>query len=60
MIFVRVPVGKFKEKKNPEPDSVLEPDSEPDPDPLERGTDPGIRIRTKMSRNPNTDRDADP
>ncbi len=25
-----------------------------DPDPLVRGTDPGIRIRTKMSRIPNT------
>jgi hypothetical protein len=24
------------------------------PDPLVRGTDPGIRIRTKMSRIPNT------
>jgi hypothetical protein len=28
----------------------------PDPDPLVRGTDPGIRIRTKMSRIPNTAR----
>jgi hypothetical protein len=26
-----------------------------DPDPLVRGTDPRIRIRTKMSRIPNTD-----
>jgi hypothetical protein len=26
----------------------------PDPDPLVRGTDPEIRIRTKMSRIPNT------
>ncbi len=25
---------------------------DPDPDPLVRGTDPSIRIRTKMSRNP--------
>jgi hypothetical protein len=32
--------------------SVSDPelDPEPDPDPLVRGTDPGIRIRTKMSR----------
>jgi hypothetical protein len=29
-------------------------DPEPDPDPLARGTDPGIRIRTKMSQTPNT------
>jgi hypothetical protein len=28
---------------------------ESDPDPLVRGADPGIRIRTKMSRIPNTD-----
>ncbi len=27
----------------------------PDPDPLVRGTDPGIRIRTNMSRIPNSD-----
>ncbi len=33
-----------------------EPDSEPDQDPLVRGTDPGIRIHTKMSRISNTDR----
>jgi hypothetical protein len=35
-------------------DPDLEPD--PEPDPLVRGTDPGIRIRirTKMSRIPNT------
>ncbi len=34
----------------------MDPDPEPDPDPLVRGTDPGvrIRIRTKMSRIPNT------
>jgi hypothetical protein len=31
-----------------------DPDPETDPDPLFRGTDPGIRIRTKMSRIPNT------
>ncbi len=37
---------------DPEP----EPDSEPDQVPLVRGTDPGIRIRTKMSRISNTDR----
>jgi hypothetical protein len=29
-------------------------DPELDPDPLVRGTDPGIRIRTKISRIPNT------
>ncbi len=29
-------------------------DPDPETDPLVRGTDPGIRIRTKMSRNPNT------
>jgi hypothetical protein len=29
-------------------------ESDPDPDPLVRGTYPGIRIRTKMSRVPNT------
>jgi hypothetical protein len=32
----------------------MESDPEPDPDPLVRGTDPGIRIRTKKSRIPNT------
>ncbi len=34
----------------------LDPDPKPDPDPKVRGTDPGIRIRirTKMSRMPNT------
>jgi hypothetical protein len=36
-------------------ESDLELDPESDPDPLVRGTDPGIRIRTKMSRVPNTD-----
>jgi hypothetical protein len=35
-------------------DLELDPDPDPDPDPLVRGTDPGIRIRTKMSRIPNT------
>jgi hypothetical protein len=30
-------------------------DPELDPDTLVRGTDPGIRIRTKMSRIPNPD-----
>jgi hypothetical protein len=29
-------------------------DPDPEPDPLVRRTDPGIRIRTKMSRIPNT------
>jgi hypothetical protein len=32
----------------------LDPDLDPDPEPLVRGTDPGIRIRTKMSRIPDT------
>jgi hypothetical protein len=32
--------------------SDLELDPEPDPDPLVRDSDPGIRIRTKMSRIP--------
>jgi hypothetical protein len=32
-----------------------DPELEPDPNPLVRGTDPGIRIRTKMARIPNTD-----
>ncbi len=35
-------------------DPELDPDPEPDPYPLVRGTAPGIRIRTKMSRIPNT------
>ncbi len=33
-----------------------DPEFDQDPDPLVRGKDPGIRIRTKMSRIPNTDR----
>ncbi len=40
-----------------ESDPELDPDPPelgPDPNPLVRGTDPGIRIRTKMSRIPNT------
>ncbi len=32
-----------------------ESDPESDPDPLVKGMDPWIRIRTKMSRIPNTD-----
>jgi hypothetical protein len=36
----------------------LVPDPEPDPDPSVRGTDPEIRIRTKMSRIPNTGRNS--
>jgi hypothetical protein len=32
----------------------MESDLELDPDPLVRGTDPRIRIRTKMSQIPNT------
>jgi hypothetical protein len=41
---------------DPEMDPELDLDTEPDPDPLVRDTDPGIRnrIRTKMSRIPNT------
>jgi hypothetical protein len=35
-------------------ESDPELDPEPDPDPLDRGKDPGIRIRTKMSWIPNT------
>jgi hypothetical protein len=31
-----------------------DPDPTPEPDPLVRGTDPGIRIRTKILRIPNT------
>ncbi len=34
--------------------SDLELDPKPDPDAFVRVTDPGIRIRTKMSRIPNT------
>ncbi len=33
---------------------INESDTELNPDPLVRGTDPGIRIRSKMSRIPNT------
>jgi hypothetical protein len=33
----------------------LDLDLVPNPDPLVRGLDPGIRIRTKMSRIPNTE-----
>jgi hypothetical protein len=35
-------------------DRESDPELDPDLDPLVRGTDPGIRIRTKMSRIPNT------
>ncbi len=35
-------------------DPESDPDPEPDPDPLVTGTDPGIRIGTKMARIPNT------
>jgi hypothetical protein len=31
-----------------------DPEFDPDPDPLVKGTDSGIRIRTKMTRIPNT------
>jgi hypothetical protein len=31
---------------------IPDPELDPDPDLLVRGTDPGIRIRTKMSRTP--------
>ena len=42
------PCNQWRKESEPE----LDP--EPDPDPLVRGTDPGIRIRTKMSQIPNT------
>jgi hypothetical protein len=41
---------KVTEERTKEWDSELDPD----PDPLVRGTDLRIRIRTKMSRIPNT------
>ncbi len=49
----------FLDLSDPDPlvggiDPDPEPDPELEPDLLVRGTDPGIRIRTKMSRNPNT------
>jgi hypothetical protein len=51
----------FLDLPDPDPDPLVsgmdpdpEPDPELDPDALVRGTDPGIRIRTKMSRIPNT------
>jgi hypothetical protein len=37
-----------------ESDPELDPDPVPDPDALVKGADPGIQIRTKMSRIPNT------
>jgi hypothetical protein len=61
-----MPVGKSKEKNmlnffwhpesqwRKESDRVLDPVPVLDPDPLVRGTYPRIRIRTKMSRIPNT------
>ncbi len=39
---------------DPDPELNPDPELDPDPVPLARGTDPGIRIRTKMSRIPNT------
>ncbi len=45
---------------DPEPDPELDPDQEPVPDQLVRVTDPGMRIRTKMSRIPNTVHDTRP
>ncbi len=55
-----MPVGKlYKNKKTNTFFAFLksikkELDAEPDPGPLVRGTDPGIRIRKKMSRIPKT------
>jgi hypothetical protein len=37
-----------------ESDPELDPNPKPDPDPLVTGTDPGIRMRTKMSWISNT------
>jgi hypothetical protein len=36
-------------------EKISELDPTPDPDPLVRGTDPQIRIHTRMSRIPNTE-----
>jgi hypothetical protein len=50
-----MPAGKLKEKKYGK-NFFLHPlkwRKDPDPDPLVRGADPRIRIRTKMSRIPN-------
>ncbi len=51
-------LASLKSMKKGVSDPELDPepvqDLEPDPDPLFRGTDPGIRIRTKMSWIPNT------
>jgi hypothetical protein len=51
----------FLNLPDPDPDPLLrdmdpdpEPDPELDPDPIVRGMDPGIRIRTKISRVQNT------
>jgi hypothetical protein len=54
---VNVPSKSKKQKKIRKIKFLLqspESDLEPDSDPLVRGTDPQIRIRTKMSRNRNT------
>jgi hypothetical protein len=45
--FFLHPLSHFRKESDPEWD--------PDPDPLTRGTDRGIRIRIKMSGIPNTD-----
>ncbi len=45
---------KYESCERKKSDLELDPDPKPDPDPLVRGTDPGIRILTKMSRIPNT------
>ncbi len=42
---------KIRKESDPE----LDPDPDSNPDPLVRGTDPRIRISTKISRIPNTD-----
>jgi hypothetical protein len=41
-------------ESDPELDPESDPDPDPEQDPLVRGTAPGIRIGTKMSRIPNT------
>ncbi len=56
-----VPVGKLQEKVCKKifffaSLSHWRKESDPEPDPLLRGMDPGIRIPTKMSRIPNTAR----
>ncbi len=59
MLGMRIRMFLELQDSDPDPfvrgmDSDPEPDPELDPDPLVRSTDPGSRIRTKMSRIPNT------